>query len=136
VNVQVKPGVFVASELPAGWDAAVLGELSQRQRTGDDEAAKALTALRCRGISAGMLFKANAVTDEAPMCLLSFILSRASSTCSSMQQRVCQARPMQHENLLLQRPTISCAVLNIMQRLPQRCNADNVRAMARDMPQT
>ena len=53
ITVQVKPGVLVSTKLPAGLDAATLEELSLRQRGGDDTAAEALTALRCRGVFVG-----------------------------------------------------------------------------------
>ena len=54
--VQVKPGVLVSTQLLAGLDAAMLEELLLRQQAGDDVAAKALAALRCRGILAGVSF--------------------------------------------------------------------------------
>ena len=51
--VQVKPGTFLASRLPEGLDAAVVEELAVRQSAGDGRAARALAALRCRGVFPG-----------------------------------------------------------------------------------
>ena len=50
---QVKPGTFLASRLPEGLDAAVVEELAVRQSAGDGRAAKAMAALRCRGVFPG-----------------------------------------------------------------------------------
>ena len=51
--VQVKPGTFLASRLPEGLDAAVVEELAVQQSAGDGRAARALAALRCRGVFPG-----------------------------------------------------------------------------------
>ena len=49
----MKPGTFLASRLPEGLDAAVVEELAVRQSAGDRSAARALAALRCRGLFPG-----------------------------------------------------------------------------------
>ena len=84
--VQMKPGVLVSSQLPAGLDAATVEDLALRQRKGDDVAAQALAALRCRGVFAGAPLEALQYTDHPQ----SSALSKPAATFAGLGACICR----------------------------------------------
>ncbi len=111
--VQVKPGVLVSSQLPAGLDAATVEDLALSQRKGDDVAAQALAALRCRGVLAGAPLEALQYTDHPQSSALSkpaaplqaWVLASAGSAAGAVLL-ICAFAVLQHisafsEELLL-----------------------------------
>ncbi len=87
--VQVKPGTLLSSQLPASLSAATVEDLALRQQMGDDVAAQALAALRCRGVFAGAPPETVQYTTH-PQSLTSSILA---AIFAGLGSRSCSAEP-------------------------------------------